>query len=68
MNSEQINECLSILFPVSTTFGLILLLAAHAAMSNKEGDDYRDRAYKYAMWGGLTLFASLILLAMRATH
>jgi hypothetical protein len=69
MNNEQINECLTPLFGFSVVFALIFLIAALQCKSEGAQEGSLEKAYKYAMWGALTLFVSLIiLLTLNATR
>ena len=56
------NGVLGMLWPIVFLIGCFFLLAAHAAKSNKDRENYLEDAYKWAMLGGLLILASIILM------
>jgi hypothetical protein len=62
MNNEQINECLTPMFGLSVVLGIIFLIAALQCKSEGRAEGSLERAYKYAMWGAMAFFVSLVIL------
>jgi len=56
------SEFFDTIWPLGIMVGALCLLVAFCAKSVKQGEDYMEDAYKWAMWGGILILVGAIIM------